>query len=246
MDINLKDILDFIKALKADEDLKISQLQDSRPLKKYESDDTKDLASALAKAQGEFPSIKENSTNPYFKSTYANLDSVLKPIRPILAKYGLSFTQQTILEDGATILVTRLRHSSGQWIDSITRIIPAKNDIQSYASTMTYMKRYSISTLLGITTSDEDDDGEVAMAEIRDVKAKGVALNTKYNPKEQAQDVITKEQLEELEYELSEYPDIAEMVLDGLKIQSLADMPKQKFIVSLTRIREIKTTRNGQ
>jgi hypothetical protein len=78
----------------------------------------------------------------------------------------------------------------------------------------------------------------------REVKSKGVAINAKYDPRDVTKETITKEQLNELEYELAEYPDIAEMVLDGLKIQSLADIPKSKFQVSATRIREIKRIRN--
>ena len=57
---------------------------------------------------------------------------------------------------------------------------------------------------------------------------------------------MTKEQLEELEYELADYPDIAEKVLDGLHLQNLADMPKSKYMSSLTRIREIKMVREGK
>ena len=101
-------------------------------------------------------------------------------------------------------------------------------------------------SLIGVVTGEEDDDGEVAVATTRDTFAKGTALNTKYNAKENKAEVITKEQMDELEYELAEYPDVCEMVLDGLRIQSLADMPKQKFLQSITRIREIKSLRNGK
>ena len=76
--------------------------------------------------------------------------------------------------------------------------------------------------------------------------AKGTALNTKYNPKENKYESITTEQLEELEYELAEFPDIAEQILEGFKIQSLANMPKQKFLPAVSRIREIKLLRNGK
>jgi len=101
--------------------------------------------------------------------------------------------------------------------------------------------------LIGVTTGEEDDDAEVSVATTRETFAKGVALNTKYNAKETTGEVITKEQLEELNYELSDYPDICEMVLDGLKLQNLADMPKSKFMASTTRIREIKMIRvNGK
>lgn len=214
----------------------------------YESKDTEKIHTALAKAQGEFKPIGYNRENPYFKNKYADFDSIVRTIRPALANNGLSITQQTIINpEGSTILKTKLRHNSGQWIETRARVLPTKSDAQSYASALTYMKRYSFTALLNITTTDDvsDDDAERIMYDVRNVKAKGVALNTKYNPKEETIDVITKEQLEELEYELGDYDDIAEMVLDGLKIQSLADMPKSKFLPAIQRIRSIKNAREG-
>lgn len=215
----------------------------------YESEDTNELAAALSKAQGEFRPIQHNRENPYFKNSYADLDAILNAVRPALSKNGIFFTQQErVTEDGATMLHTRLMHSSGQWIESRKRIIPPKNDSQSYGSTLSYHKRYAAMSLLGITASYDtaDDDAEVAMVESRQMIAKGPALNTKYNPKEESYEPITKEQLDELEYELTDCKDIAEQVLNGLQIQSLADMPKSKYSISVRRIREIKAIRNGK
>ena len=207
----------------------------------------KDLAISLAKAQSEMPSAGLNKTNPYFKSSYADLESIVGASRPYLTKNGLSVTQQIIhQEDGQSVLYTTLWHISGQWLGSKVRIVPPKNDIQTISSYITYQKRICYAALVGVVTGDDDDDGETAVATTRDTFAKGVALNTKYNPKEEVSEVVTKEQPSELEYELSEYPDICEMVLDGLKIQSLADMPKAKFLASCKRIREIKNERNGK
>jgi len=210
------------------------------------SAEIKDLATDLAKAQAEMPTAELNKSNPYFKSSYADLKSIVSASRPALTKYGLSVTQQIYDDqDGICWLVTTLWHISGQWISSKRRIVPAKNDIQTISSHTTYLKRMCYASLIGVVTGDEDDDGEAAVATTRDTFARGVAINTKYNPKETSPEVITKEQLEELNYELQEYPDICEMVLDGLKIQSLADMPKTKFMVSVGRIREIKELRNN-
>lgn len=214
----------------------------------YESEETSKLADALSKAQGEYKRITYNRENPYFKSSFADMEQIMSSVEKALAKYGLSFYQFTRLDDGATILISIIKHSSGQWISSRTRILPPKNDPQSYGSTLSYQKRYQAQCLLRVTVAHDldDDDAEMAMVDQRQIIAKGTALNTKYNPKEQTNDTITKEQLEELEYELAEYSDIAEQVLDGLKIQSLADMPKSKYLVSLQRIREIKRLRNGE
>lgn len=214
----------------------------------YESEQTDLLDTAMAKAALEYTRIGFNCENPYFKSNYADLDAIMWAIRPVLAKHGCRIEYKTkIGDDGATILHTRVKHSSGQWSESRARIIPTKNDQQSYASALTYMKRHQVMAILNVTISEDwsDDDAERNMAEIRNNNAKGVAINTKYNPKEQSGTTISKDQLEELEYELSEFPDIATMVLDGLKIESLADMPKSKFQVSAQRIREIKNARLG-
>jgi hypothetical protein len=172
--------------------------------------------------------------------------AVVGASRPALTKNGLSVAQNPISHaNGESILHTILLHSSGQWLESRMRIIPPKNDVQAMSSYVTYLKRVAYSSLVGVVTGDEDDDGEIAVATSRETFAKGTALNTKYNAKEQQPIVITREQLEELEYELAEYPDIANQVLDGLRLQSLADMPKAKFLVSITRIRELKNSRNG-
>ncbi len=82
------------------------------------------------------------------------------------------------------------------------------------------------------------------MVDAREIIAKGPS--NKYNPKEQSYETITKEQLEELELELQGYPDIAEEVLSKMRLQSLADLPKSKFQVSVQRIREIKQIREGK
>jgi hypothetical protein len=247
METSFTQQLEFLQSLNKliDERAEIIKQQPEDP---YESEQTHEIAAALAKAQGEFPKIGMNQENPYFKSGFADLNNIVRSVRPALSKNGLSVTQQTkILAEGATILVTRIRHSSGQWIESRVRIIPPKNDMQSYASTLSYMKRHSLMALLNITIDSDysDDDAEVAMVSQRETFAKGTAINRKYDPREQSAEVISKDQLDELEYELAQYPDIAEMVLEGLKIQSLADMPKSKYMVSLERIRTIKNARNG-
>lgn len=211
------------------------------------SQDLTELFAALAKAQAEMNNATPSRENPYFKSKYADLFSYIKASRPALTKHGLSVIQQILPnDDGQNILHTLLCHSSGQWIETRMRIVPPKSDIQTMGSYITYLRRYSYASIVGITTAEDDDDGEIAVSHSRNTVAKGTRLNTKYNPKEETYETITKEQLEELEYEIGEFDDIAEMVLEGLKLQSLADMPKSKYLPSVTRIREIKRMRNGE
>lgn len=245
---NFTQQLEFLKQLNDLIEERVTKALENAPGDPYESEMTNDIATALSKAQGEFPRINVNQENPFFKSGFADLNNIVRSIRPALAKNNICLTQQTkILPDGASVLVTRIRHSSGQWIESRVRIIPPKNDMQSYASTLSYMKRHSIMALLNLTIDSDyaDDDAEVAMVTQRETFAKGTAVNRKYDPREQSSEVISKDQLNELEYELAQYPDITEMVLEGLKIQALADMPKSKYMVSVERVRSIKNARNG-
>lgn len=209
----------------------------------YNSPEVNKLYEALAKAQAEIKLAQRESENPYFKSRYASLGNFIETSRPALTKNGLCVNwRQEINDDGQNILVCTLAHTSGQYIESRYRLLPPKNDIQSFGSYNTYLRRYSYVAICGL--ADTDDDGEAAVADSREVYAKGTALNTKYNAKEQSFETISKDQIEEMEYELAQYPDIAEKVLEGLHIQSIADIPKSKYRTAITRIREIKLLRN--
>lgn len=239
-------VLKLVEELKNLHQINQTLLLSPKKEDRYESDQINDLVAALSKAQGAYPSIGADRENPYFKSNYADLDMILKAVRPMLAQNGLSLVQDTrFTEDGSTVLHTRLYHATGQWIETRARILPVKNTPQEYGSCLTYNKRYSAMALLGITVAKDptDDDAEVAMVHAREIIAKGPSV-AKYNPKDQSHETVTKEQIEELEYELADATDLAEMVMDKLQIQSLADMPKSKYMVSLQRIREIKQQRN--
>lgn len=226
---------------------KIDSALRHNPHIKTRSDELQDLFSALAEAQSEMPAVAGNKENPYFKERYIDLGDMITASRPSLTKFGLAVIQQILPnEDGQMILHTILSHSSGQWIESRIRIIPPKNDIRTMDSYVTYLRRCSYGSLIGIVGVNDDDDGEYASATDRDTFAKGTAINTKYNPKENQLETISRDQIEELQYELEGWSDIAEMVLDGLRIQNIADMPKDKFRISINKIRKIKSIRDGK
>lgn len=127
------------------------------------SENINELATALAKAQGEMKNAGKTSDNPFFKSKYADLAEILNAVREPLSKYGLSISQ---LYDGMgvpdkTITVTTLlMHSSGQYISNSANYPVAKADIQGVGSAITYARRYSLAAILGL--SQEDDDGNAA------------------------------------------------------------------------------------
>ncbi len=210
--------------------------------------DRKELHAALAAAQSEFRVARSHRENSYDSSKYEALDDVVAVSRPYLAKNGLSVTFPiNHTDDGGMILSCILLHSSGQSIESSVRLLPAKNDPKSLASEASFMKRILYSGLTGVVASDEDDDATIAMADHREVAEIGAirtVLTAKADPREE-KGPITKEQYDELEYELGEYPDITQKILDGLKIRDLASMPKGKYHEAIKRVRYIKNLRNN-
>lgn len=129
----------------------------------YKSKDINELAGALAKAQGKMKSAVKDSENPYFNSKYADLASVIDAIREPLSSNGLSYIQPIVCIDGQTYLETILIHKSGQWIKSLAPIHvnnASRNPMQAFGAAISYLRRYELSALVGIT--QDDDDGESA------------------------------------------------------------------------------------
>jgi hypothetical protein len=121
------------------------------------------LATALAKAQAEMPVAVFDATNPFLKSKYASLGSVIQASRPILAKHKLSLVQFPV-SDGTNVVGVEsiLMHESGEFV-SERIVIPlteekGKTKVQCAGSTLTYLRRYSWAAILGMY-SDEDSDG---------------------------------------------------------------------------------------
>src|SRR5512139_1908518 len=124
-----------------------------------QSETTADLSAALVKAQAAMKSAAFNKVNPHFKNRYADLAAIIDAVRKPLTDNNLSFTQTTEVHvDGAFLLVTTLRHASGQWIAG-TYPLPRDAKSQELGSALTYAKRYSLSSITGIA-ADEDDDAE--------------------------------------------------------------------------------------
>src|ERR1044072_7514097 len=192
--------------------------------------DKSELFAALARAQGEMSFAQMDKENRYFKAMFEDLESVVRASRPALTKHGLSIIHTTsVNDDGSASLKCIFAHASGQYMESNMRMLPTSNDPQALGSCFSYLKRQSYAAICGVAASWEDDDGERAMAEVRVTDEKGTSLNHNYNPKEQSSDTITREQLDEVEYELAEYPDIGAQIIKGLRILSLADIPKSKY-----------------
>lgn len=126
------------------------------------SESIAELAKALASFQSEVKQPLKDKANPFYKSKYVPLENVVEAITNIAPKHGLSFIQYPVNQDNKVGVVTILMHSSGEWIETEPIFAqPAKQDPQATGSVITYLKRYSLSAVFGIT-SDEDDDGNNA------------------------------------------------------------------------------------
>ena len=129
------------------------------------SPEINELALALCKAQGQMESAIKDSANPFFNSTYADLDSVQKAIRKPFADNGLAYVQPISSRGDERLVTTLLMHASGQWIRSTVGETPAKAGAQAAGSVFTYMRRYALSAMAGI--AQQDDDGNAASEQVK-------------------------------------------------------------------------------
>jgi hypothetical protein len=118
---------------------------------------------ALLKAQGELEHAKKDSSNPHFKSKYADLATVLDTCKPVLQANDLLVTHQRESTEAGEFLITTLWHKSGQFLNSRSKLMPTKADPQGFGSALTYARRYDLSALIGLAS--DDDDGNAASAE---------------------------------------------------------------------------------
>lgn len=122
----------------------------------------------LAKSLGEFhwlmKELKKDATNPFFKSNYVTLDNILNSIKVPLKTVGLTFIQMpSTIGEHAPALKTMLIHiESGESISDVTPIVMSKQDPQAQGSAITYMRRYALVSMLGLST-DTDDDANSAL-----------------------------------------------------------------------------------
>jgi len=121
-----------------------------------------ELATALAKAQGQMGAAKMDAVNPFLRNKYADLGSVIMAAKKPLSDNGLSYSQHPELADGKVTVTTVLMHSSGQWIESSISCEVGDEKGLSYAQSagkvITYLRRYALGSIFGMY-ADEDTDG---------------------------------------------------------------------------------------
>ena len=125
-------------------------------------DNLNELASALAKAQGQIDPAPKDANNPFFKTKYASLPAVREAMRDAFAANGLSVVQMPEVVEGRLRLRTVLLHSSGQSLDcgSLVADVDLANP-QKIGSAITYFRRYALAAI-SQTVADDDDDANAA------------------------------------------------------------------------------------
>lgn len=124
------------------------------------------LTEALAKAQGSFPAVQKSGENKHLGNQYSTLDDIIAAVRKPLAANGLSFVQPLTADEGTFLLETILMHQSGEWLSSEATVPNlsgnrAVNELQAFGTSLTYMRRYMLTAMLGVT-AEEDMDGNGA------------------------------------------------------------------------------------
>jgi hypothetical protein len=141
----------------------------------------KQIATALLDFARYVPNIKKDATadGAKFSYDYATLNNILDHVKPLLTKVGVIIFQAP---HGVNELITRLIHAeSGEYLESIYTMTPARSDPQSLGSNITYQKRYALVAMLALSL-DEDDDGANASKPATNGAAKKEPVATNGNP----------------------------------------------------------------
>jgi ERF superfamily len=178
---------------------------------------TDSIHKAMSKAFAAIEGATKDTNNPFFKTKYADLSSVVAAIKPALIANELWFRQVNHERDGGVCVETIVGHSSGGEISFGTLFVPAsKNDAQAYGSALTYARRYALQTAFGVCP--DDDDGNAATVHS---KAKEESQKERFR--------ITDEQRDELATLIDSYGfNIAE-VCQAMKIKTLKEIWEDQF-----------------
>ena len=118
------------------------------------------IAPALLEAQKSMAAPKKKSTNPFFKSKYADLNSVLEACINPLNNNGITVLQPIVQMNDFDYVETILIHTSGEFISGKTKIlIKSPNDPQAQGSGISYARRYGLQSLVNLGADDDDGNG---------------------------------------------------------------------------------------
>jgi len=148
------------------------------------SESVKEILPALLSVTDSMQAEKDGK-NPHFRSDYMTLDGILNTVKPILKNVGIVILQSIDDDSGLIRCTTRLIHTSGEYVECDSIVHADKMTPQGYGSAITYARRYSITTALGIAEADDDGNAaEVASAPKKPVsKPKPKPATAKVEPK---------------------------------------------------------------
>ena len=130
----------------------------------------KNIATALVQAQKAFGPALKSSTNPHFRSKYADLGACVDAVMSSLNSVGIALIQRTSEDATGVTVETVFIHESGEMLECGKLHVPAsKQDPQGYGSALTYARRYSLMAACGIAPEDDDGNAGSRRTEIRTV-----------------------------------------------------------------------------
>lgn len=180
-----------------------------------QSEQINELMGALAKAQGQMSHAKKDSSNPHFRSAYADLASVWQACREALSTNGLSVVQNPEVINEKQVLITILGHSSGQWIKSMIVLPIQKPGPQELGSCLSYCRRYALASMVGVY--QDDDDAETAQKPFREPPRAAITSR------------MSEAQCDELSEWVKAFPESKEGLLKKFDVTSLDDIPATHF-----------------
>ena len=128
----------------------------------------KNISTALVKAQKAFGPALKSSTNPHFKSRYADLSACVEAVIEGLNGAGIALIQRTSEDMTGVTVETVFIHESGEMLECGKLHVPAsKQDPQGYGSALTYARRYSLMAACGIAPEDDDGNAGSRRTEIK-------------------------------------------------------------------------------
>ena len=137
------------------------------------SDNKVQAIKALNKAQQEMGKALKNATNPHFRSSYADLQSVVEAAMHAFLANGFAVTQPNGADDLGDYVETILMHNSGFSFKSKVYLRLGKQDMQGYGSATTYARRYGLLGMAGIAPEYDDGSAAVASSKHKATQSKG-------------------------------------------------------------------------
>lgn len=197
------------------------------------------LAMSLVKFNTEVETIAKDAKNPHFKNNYATLDNIVEVIRPLLAKQGVIVMQIPGGDGENVIMKTMLLHESGEYMESEALIMrPAKNDPQGVGSCITYARRYSLCSMLSLSTGEDDDGNHASQPQRAAQPPQSAPQGAPHNPQPTQPatpiSMITDKQLSFLLSEMRKSKVEPEAVKAKYMLNSAKDIKKAQFNEILT------------